>query len=77
MQMRNVNAAVNQLSENMRNGILPLNNETLKHRKLKHSQLKKADRNALVSDIPERIHAVKLESIDAELVRRAATKTKR
>ena len=34
MQMRNINAPINQLSENMRNGILPLNNETLKHRKL-------------------------------------------
>ena len=52
-----------------------LNNETLKHLKLKHPQPKKVDKNALLSDIPKKIHPVKFESIDVELVRKAVTKT--
>ena len=49
--------------------------ETLKHIKLKHPQPKKGDKNALLSDISEKIHAVKFESIDVEIVRQDATKT--
>ena len=54
---------------------MPLNNETLKRLKLKNRQSKKADMNAQLIDIPERIHVVKFEPIDAELVRTAAIKT--
>ena len=43
MKKGNVNAAIDLLSENMGNKILPLNIETLKRLKLKHLQLKKAD----------------------------------
>ena len=41
----NVNAAINLLSEKMKNGVLPLNNETLNRLKLKHPKPKKADKN--------------------------------
>ena len=57
----------------MRNGIMPLNNETLKHLKLRHPNLKKANKKALLSDIPERIHVVKIESND---VRETLTKSR-
>ena len=49
MKNGNVNAAINLLSENMKNGTLPLNNETLKQLKLKHPQPKKADKNYIVT----------------------------
>ena len=58
---RKVNAAINLLLENMRNGIVPLNNKTLKRLKLKYPQPKKDDMSVLLTDIPERIHAVKFE----------------
>ena len=60
----------------MRNGVLPLNNKILNHLKLKQPQPKKVDKNTLLTNIPEKIHAVKFESIDAELDKKAATKTK-
>ena len=76
MKKGNVNAAINLLSENMKNGILPLNNETLKQLKLKHPQPKKADKTILLPDTPERIHPVRFELIDADLIKKAATKTR-
>ena len=45
MKKGNVNAAINLLSEKMRSGVLPLNNETLNRLKLKHPKPKKADKN--------------------------------
>ena len=36
MKKGNVNAAINLLSKNMKNGVLPLNNETLNRLKFKH-----------------------------------------
>ena len=61
LMKKKVNAAINLLLENMRNGIVPLNNKTLKRLKLKYPQPKKDDMSALLTDIPERIHAAKFE----------------
>ena len=76
MPKGNVNGAITLLSNNMRNGILPLNDTTLKQLKLKHSEAKVADKTVLLSDIPKTIHPIKFESIDAELLRKAAIKTR-
>ena len=75
MKKGNVNAVINLLTENMRNGILPLNNETFNLLRLKHPDLKDAHESVMLSDVPERIHPVKFEVIDAEMKRKAAMKT--
>ena len=75
MKKGNVNAVINLLTENMRNGILPLNNETFNLLRLKHPDLKDAHESVMLSDVPERIYPVKFEVIDAEMIRKAAMKT--
>ena len=64
----------NLLTENMRNGILPLNNETLNLLRLKHPDPKDAHESVMLSDIPERKN-LKFEVIDAETIRKAGMKT--
>ena len=76
MKKGNVNAAINLLTENTRNGILPLNNKTLNLLRLKHPDPKDAHESVMLSDVPERIHPVKFEVIDAEMIRKAAIKTR-
>ena len=76
MRKVNVNAAINLLTEKLRNGILPLNNETLNFLKLKHPDPKDVHESVMLSDVPERIRPVKFEVIDAEMIRKAAMKTK-
>ena len=76
MRKGNVNAAINLLTENMRSGILPLNNEALNLLRLKHPDPKDAYESVMLSDVPERIHLVKFEVIDAEMIRKAAMKTR-
>ena len=73
MRKGNLNAATNLLTENMRNGILPLNNETLNLLRLKHSAPKDAHEKVMLSDVPERIHPVKFEVIDAEMKTRGGS----
>ena len=75
MEKASVNAAINLLSENMRNWKLPLNNETMNRLKLKHPKSKKADKNTMLADIPEKNRAIRFESIGVELISKAATKT--
>ena len=55
---------------------LPLNNETLNPLRLKHLDPKDAYESVMLSDVPERIHPVKFEVIDAEMIRKAAMKTR-
>ena len=61
MRKGNVNTAINQLTKNIRNGILPLNNETLNLPRLKHPDPKDAHETVMLSDVPERIHPVNLK----------------
>ena len=62
----------------MRNGIVPLNNESLNLLRLKHPNPKDACHTqkmlVMLSDVPERIHPVKFEVIDAEIIRKTAMK---
>ena len=76
MQNGNVNGAMKLLTDNMQNGILPLNENTLNQLEQKHPQGKKADVDVLLTDIPEKVHPIKYECIDADMIRRAAAKTK-
>ena len=66
MQNGNVNGAMKLLTDNMPNGILPLNDNTLNQLKQKHPQGKKADVEILLTDNPEKVHPIKLECIDMQ-----------
>ena len=75
MKKGNVNAAISLLTENMRNGILLLNNETFNLLRLKHSDPNDPHESVMFWGVPERIHPVKFEVIDAETIKKAGMKT--
>ena len=60
----------------MRNGILPINKDTLDILKQKHPKGKPAHENILLADTAEAIHPVKFESIYTESIRKGAIKSK-
>ena len=64
--------AMKLLTNNMKNGVLPLNRKTLEQLKQKHPQRRDADPQILLPDKPEEFHPIKFDSIDAENVRKAA-----
>ena len=76
MSNGNINGAIKLPSDNMQNGILPLNDETLKHLKQKHPDGKAPTNDALLSDTPVQIHSVRLEDIDSDMIRQSALKTR-
>ena len=74
MRKGNVHNAMKLLTNNMKNGVLPLNKKTLEQLKQKHPQRRDADPEIMLPDKPEEIHPIKFDSIDAENVRKAALK---
>ena len=76
MQKGNVNGAIKLLTNNMKNGILPLNEQTLNLLKQKHPKVSKASEEVLLPDIPEIVHQMKFENITEDTVRKAIMKTK-
>ena len=54
------------LTNNIKNGILPLTGQTLNQLQLKHPEGKEASQEILLTDTPETIHLIKFESIDVE-----------
>ena len=76
MQKGNINGAIKILTNNMQNGILPLNEQTLQLLKQKHPEATTATEEILLPDEPEIMHPIKYDKIDAELIRKAAIKTK-
>ena len=56
------------LTDNMKNGILPLIGQTLNQLKSKHPEEKEASQEILLTDTPETIHPIKFESIDVEKI---------
>ena len=76
MNKGNINSAIKLLSNNMENGILPLNDTTLKLLKQKHPRQSEADKHLLFDDIPKSIHKIKYECIDAEVIRNTALRTR-
>ena len=63
------------LTNNMKNGILPLTRQTLNQLQLKHPEGKEASQEILLTDTPETIHPIKFESVDVEKIQKAAVKT--
>ena len=76
MRKGNIHNAMKLLTNNMKNGVLPLNKKTLEQLKQKHPQRCDADLEIMLPDKPEEILPVKFDSIDAENVRKAALKTR-
>ena len=72
-----VNSAMKLLTNNMKNGILPLNNETLSILRQKHPQPKEPGESVLLTDErPQEIHPVMFfEQIDTETIKKAALRT--
>ena len=76
MSKGNINGAIKLLSNNMQEGILPLNAETLNLMRQKHPKEKTPSDDVLLKDTPIKIHPIRYEEFDAELIRQAALKTK-
>ena len=76
MQKGNVNGALKLLTNNMSNGVLPLNDATLNQIKIKHPEGKDASPDVLLHGPIKRIHPVAYEDIDESLILKAATQTK-
>ena len=76
MRKGDVHNVMKLLTNNMKNGVLPLNKITLEQLKKKHPQRRDADPEIMLADKPEEIHPIKFDSIDAENVRKAALKTR-
>ena len=76
MQRGNINGAIKILTNNMENGILPINETTLQLLRQKHPEAKEPPENALLTDKEKPVHPIKFEMIDAEMVRKAASRTK-
>ena len=74
MRKGNVHNAMKLLTNNIKNGVFPLNKKTLEQLKQKHPQRRDADPEIMLPDKPEEIHPIKFDSIDAENVRKAAVK---
>ena len=53
MAKGNINGAIKLLSDNMENGILPLNTETINLLRLKHPKAKEPHEDVLLPDIPD------------------------
>ena len=76
MNKGNVNSAIKLLSNNLENGILPLNDTTLNLLKQKHPCESEADKQFLFDDIPQSINTIKYECIDAEGIRNTTLRTR-
>lgn len=75
MQKGNVNGALKLLTNHMKGGILPLNDETLQLLKQKHPPPIVADDTLLAGPI-QKIHPVIFDEIDADRVKTAANQTR-
>ena len=75
MQKGNISAALKLLTNNMGHGILPLDQKTISQLVLKHPQKSCASEDILINGPIEKVHPVRFESINEELIRRAAIKT--
>lgn len=72
----NINGAIKILTNNMENGILPLNDLTLHLLNMKHPESTPADAEVLLPDTPEPVHEIIFEEITPDLIRRSALRTK-
>ena len=77
MRKRNVNATVTTFTNNTKNGILPLDEETRKSLKMKHLEGKQYWKKALLNDRVEGVYPIYFEAIDDKTVCQGAAKNKR
>ena len=75
MKKGKVNAALNQLINNMKDRILPINDETLNSLKEKYLDSKNVNTDVLLTRIRKTVHPIMLAGIDQEMIRKAAIKT--
>ena len=68
MRKGNVNSAIKLLTKKMKNGILPLNDETIIILKQKHARSADVFENVLIPEEAETAQCLKHELINAELV---------
>ena len=76
MKKGNINAALKLITNNMQDGILPLNSETLNKLKEKHPKSKNANNDVLLTSVPQDVHPIMFAGIDEEMIRKAVIKTK-
>ena len=74
MKKGNANSAMKILTDNMKNGFLPLTGHTLNELQLKHPEGKEVSQEILLTDAQEIIHPIKFESINVEKLQKAAFK---
>lgn len=72
MKIRIANATLKLLTNNMKNGILSLYNETLDSLKEKHPDSKNANNNVLLTRIPHRVLLIMFTRIDKEMIKKAS-----
>ena len=75
MQQGNTGGAIKVLTNNMQNGVLPLNEKTLELLRQQHPIASPASESVLLTNDIEKVYAIKFENITEELVRKAALKT--
>ena len=76
MQKGDVNGALRILTDNMNNGILPLNDDTLLLLEQKHPEVGEVYDEALLDEPLKRIHPIVFDAINEDTVLKAATVTK-
>ena len=76
MRKDNVHNAMKYLTNNMKNGVLPLNKKKLEQVKQRYPQRRDAHPEIMLLDKLEEIHPIKFNSADVENVRKAAIKTR-
>ena len=76
MKKSNINRVVKLLTNNMHDGILLLNNETLNKLKEKYPKSKNASNEVWLIGVPLDVHPIMFAGIDEEMIRKAAIKTK-
>ena len=76
MRKDNVHNAMEYLTNNMKNGVLPLNKKKLEQLKQRYPQRRDAGPEIMLPDKVEEIHPIKFDSVNVENVRKAALKTR-
>ena len=76
MKKGEINSALKLLSDNMQNGVLPLDSKTLHLLKEKHPPPEDPDPSFSFIDEPKNIHPIRFDTITAESIKTAAAKTK-
>ena len=72
MAKGNIILALNLLTNDMENGVLPLSKDTLSKLIQKHSKGQTASQDILLNGPLQNIHPGKFQSIDEEMMRKAA-----